>query len=62
MQMNRIDRIVGGLGGYNLEMVHLEEFLERTANTMVVFHQQDWRSRGRCHSWFYRPVAATSSK
>ena len=43
MQMNRIDRVVGGLGGHHLEVVHLKEFLERAANTVIVFDQQDQR-------------------
>jgi hypothetical protein len=39
MLMDRIDRVVGGLGGHDFEVVHLQELFERTANTVVVFDQ-----------------------
>ena len=60
--MDRVDRVVCGLGGHDLEVVHLQEFLERAADTVVVFDQQDQRRRGRCHGSSYRPYPATSSK
>ena len=62
MQLNHIDRIVGGLRSHHLEVVHLQEFLEGTAHAVVVFDHQNERQCGSCHPWSYRSVRATSSK
>src|SRR5262245_58511116 len=56
--LDGVDGFVGRVGGHNAEMTHLEKFLERTTDAVVVFNEQYERQR----AWHYPTVSARGGR